>query len=421
MYLPENIKNIITQLNNNGFDSYVVGGACRDHFLGLTPKDYDIVTNALPEQIEAAFPGSTVNIGKSFGVITIKPDIEVATFRTDGPGRKPEVEFSTSLFEDSCRRDFTCNAIYYSPTLGFIDPQGGIVDLTNNVLRSVGNASERIQEDPLRILRVARFMGKGFNVSSVLVKAVRENLSLLRSLSAERVKQEMEKILLTQQVRNALVFMVEVGIIAEVFVEIHALTGVSQRADYHPEIWAWDHTVNVIERCTMDPVMRWAALFHDVGKSSTTTPDGSSRGHEQKSVEIAERYMRKLKFSNKERNDTLWIIKNHMRIKQFFKMKRNKQRLLMSHPLFLQLAMFAGCDQEVGVNITPSLIEHYDQTPPLPKAFLTGNDIIVNNKRIIGKVLDRVYIAQLENRVTNESEALHFAEQLIKGWDDVAI
>ncbi len=407
---------IIRALQQNNHQAVLVGGCVRDKIIGRTVKDYDIATSATPDKVESLFD-NTLALGKSFGVIVVHGH-EVATFRSDGAGRKPEVSIGVSLEEDLARRDFTMNAIAFDPISGeTFDPLLGEQDIEAGIIRAVGNPEDRFSEDPLRLIRTARFSSQlSFEVEFKTLNSLFG--ASLEGVSSERIKEEMDKILLSDTPRLGLHILFNTGLMRQFLPEVARLILTQQRRDYHPEGDVLTHTFNTVVRAPSNLVLRWAALLHDVGKATTTDEEGKAKGHERESVKMVQDIFKRLKFSNKEAKGVEWIISNHMRIKQFDRMRISKQRLLMAHPLFLNLATFAGADREIGPDPTPGLVEHFDQSPPFPSPLLNGDDLmeITDPGPVFGRVLEHVFMQQLEGKLTDKTAALKRAEQLIKGW-----
>lgn len=323
MILPEYIQWILSKLEENLYKAYVVGGAVRDFLLGLRPSDYDIATSATPDEIESVFQGERLLfVGKSFGtVILIKDEVktEITTFRKEGKydGRKPvEVIFSKELKDDLSRRDFTMNAIAYHPREGFIDYFGGKKDLEQRLLRMVGPAEIRLNEDFLRIIRGVRFSNRfGLKLDSDFLFWANKYADLIPKLSGERIAQEMKKILLGSSPKQAILLMNELGILKYVFPSVELTKGIAQEGPFH-SMDVFNHTLAVLEKTPPNFVVRLSALYHDVGKVNTKFLDehGNARffGHEVESVKCFYKDIGRWNLSDQVMKQCEFLIQRHM-------------------------------------------------------------------------------------------------------------
>ena len=321
MTLPETILQMITALERAGYAAYVVGGCVRDACLGQTPQDYDLCTSALPEQTEQVFRGrKLVLAGKKHGTVGVVTDggvVEITTFRTEGSyrdNRHPDwVQFVPDIESDLARRDFTVNAMAYSPSRGYADPFGGREDLKNGILRAVGDPEKRFQEDSLRILRGVRFAVRyGLNTDPATEKAMLSQAHLMDNLARERVFEELCKLLPLVNARDLQRFS---PILSAVIPELKPMVGFDQRSPHH----AYDlytHTAHVVAGGPGDLALRWAALLHDIGKVPTFTVDETGRGHffdhASKGAEMADAILRRLKAPNALREQVVLLIEKHM-------------------------------------------------------------------------------------------------------------
>jgi len=284
MYLPDHIRACIDLLENAGFAAYAVGGCVRDALLGLTPHDYDLCTSARPDEIRRVFAAfRLVLAGEKHGTVSVVMDqelVEITTFRTEGgyqDSRHPDwVRFVDAIEEDLSRRDFTVNAMAYSPTRGFADPFGGRNDLQEKLLRAVGDPETRFSEDALRILRGVRFSVRyGLQVDPATAAAMKQLAPRLDSLARERVFDELCKLLPLVSAQDLITF---APILTQVIPELAPTVGFDQHSPYH----AYDiytHTAQVTASVPPQPVLRWAALLHDIGKPLTFYRDADGRGH----------------------------------------------------------------------------------------------------------------------------------------------
>ena len=321
MVLPQYVTDCIQALEAAGFAAYCVGGCVRDDCLGLQPADFDLCTSALPEQTEAVFSDKQLVLaGKkhgTVGIVTGGAVVEITTFRTEGAykdNRHPDwVAFVPDVEADLARRDFTVNAMAWSPSRGFADPFGGRNDLRNKMLRAVGDPAERFREDSLRILRGVRFAVRfGLTVEKTTMEAMVRQAPLMENLARERVFEELCKLLPLVTAEDLLRF---APILGEVLPPLKAEIGFHQHSPHH----AYDiftHTAHVVETVPGDLSLRWAALLHDIGKVPTFTLDDQGRGHflghAGVGAEMAADLLRQLKAPNILREQVVTLISHHM-------------------------------------------------------------------------------------------------------------
>ncbi|MEZ3497344.1 MAG: tRNA nucleotidyltransferase [Lachnospiraceae bacterium] len=306
---PKQVKTALHLLQNSGFEAYAVGGCVRDSLLGHAPDDWDITTSARPEETEAVFQAyRLIETGLQHGTVTVILDgmpLEITTFRVDGAyldARHPEsVAFTRSLRDDLARRDFTVNTLCWNEKDGIVDWFGGIADLQNKILRAVGEPDKRFQEDALRILRGIRFAAVlGFTLEAETANSILRNRRLLSAVAKERIRTEFGKLLCGQNAPQILERFHEV---IEVFIpELRPLVGCPQNTKYHC-FDVFHHTLATLENIPPAEIPRICMFFHDFGKPACrrTDSDGTDhfKGHEQKSAEIAEPILRRLRYDNR--------------------------------------------------------------------------------------------------------------------------
>lgn len=318
--IPQYALDICLTLKRNGFEAYLVGGAVRDSILGLAPNDWDIATNARPEQVTPLFD-RVIETGIQHGTVTVvtgsKP-CEVTTYRADGDysdGRRPDsVRFVSSIEQDLARRDFTVNAIAFDPISGrFVDPFGGAYDIALGVIRTVGDPRDRFSEDTLRTLRAVRFAATlGFAVdSSTLREIARHPLRVAH----ERIRVELEKGLLSNRPSVFMSLLLESGLLEQVLPELRPSVGCEQNK-YH-EYDVWNHTTRVIHSTPPDLALRFAAMLHDVAKPTVkgvhpVTGEATFYDHEKVGAEVADNILRRLKFSNEDRERIVHLVRCHL-------------------------------------------------------------------------------------------------------------
>ena len=321
MKLPDYARSCLDALETAGFAAYAVGGCVRDTCLGLEPKDFDLCTAALPEQICRVFAGERLVLAGqkhgTVGVVTQGGVVEITTFRTEGgyrDHRHPDwVRFVPEVEGDLARRDFTINAMAYSPHRGFADPFGGRQDLHRKVLRAVGDPERRFREDALRILRGVRFAAAyGLTPEPATLEAMTAQACLLEDLARERVFAELSKLLPLLTTADMLRF---APVLTAAVPELKPMVGFDQHSPHH----AYDvytHTAHVVEGVAPTPEVRWAALLHDTGKVPSFTRDLTGRGHfyghAALSARIADQTLGRLKAPAALRQRVCALIANHM-------------------------------------------------------------------------------------------------------------
>ena len=318
---PDYILKAIDILKYNGHSAYAVGGCVRDSVMGRTPNDWDMTTSATPDEMKRAFDGyRIIPTGIKHGTLTVMIDshpVEITTMRIDGSysdSRHPEsVSFTKKIEEDLSRRDFTVNAMAYSPETGLVDPFGGRLDAERKIIRCVGNPDKRFHEDALRILRAIRFASVlGLGIEEETAASIIKNRCLLNDISKERIRAELIKLLCGQNVEKVLLEFKQV--IFEIIPELQATDGFLQHTPYH--IYdVWTHIAKVTSSIESTSDLRVAALLHDIEKPSMFRLDekgvGHFKGHTQKGAQTAEEILRRLRFSNAEIKHIATIIYLH--------------------------------------------------------------------------------------------------------------
>ena len=430
MVLPDYVKNCIDALERAGFAAYAVGGCVRDACLGLTPQDYDLCTAALPEETEAVFADhKLVLAGKkhgTVGVVTEAGVVEITTFRIEAgyaDNRHPDaVEFVTDIEKDLARRDFTVNAMAYSPTRGFADPFGGMVDLKAKTLRAVGDPVKRFQEDSLRILRGVRFAVRyGLSVEEETAKAMVSQASLMDNLARERVFEELCKLLLLVSAEDLLRF---APVLTAVIPELAPTVGFNQHSRHH-SYDLFTHIAHVTEAVPATLPLRWAALLHDIGKLNTFTLDdrgeGHFYGHAQESARIAEAILRRLKAPTALREQVVTLIGRHMNYLDPSKKALRRQLSRLGWETAENLLQLQAADTGSKGTGKDSESAYFAQIRRLmaeiaaENSCLTIKDLAVNGHdlmalgyqgREIGTALNALLEQVLEEQLPNEKEAL---------------
>ena len=418
----------VQRLQDAGHTAYWAGGCVRDFLMGAPPKDYDLATSALPDDVLDLFPGSTA-VGRAFAVVRAPVSgvfFEIATFREDDvylDGRRPSrVHFSDAV-TDARRRDFTVNAVFYDPvTEEFHDHVGGRADLNARLIRAVGDAQERFAEDHLRLLRAARFAATlDFAIEDETAEAIRRNASSIRGTAPERVREELVRLLSeARKPGDAVRLLDDLGLLEPVLPEVRAMQGVEQPPEYHPEGDVYEHTVIMLNLMGTgrSVSLAWSVLLHDVGKPLTMTvgPDRIRfHGHASKSAELSEAIMRRLRFPTADIETVAHCIRNHMRIMDVQKMKESTlKRLLAASTFHIELELHRlDCLASHGglenYEFLQACSERLSAEPFLPDPWATGHDVMamgVPEGPGVGAWIEKAYDAQLEDRFADRETLL---------------
>lgn len=435
MNRPEALaQSIVKRLRERGKQAFYVGGCVRDRLLGIESNDYDVATDAEPDEVERLFPGAQA-VGKSFGVILVKEEgvvVEVATFRKDldyRDGRRPEaVAFTTSAEEDVERRDFTINGLLWDPIdERLLDYVGGRADLDRKIIRAIGDPVRRFAEDKLRMLRAVRFAARlGFEIEPETMRAIQTHASEIAVVASERIRGELDRILTEGSARRGFELLDESGLLERMLPEIKRLQGVEQSPEHHPEGDVWTHTLLMLEGLERgcSATLAMGVLLHDVGKPDTQTY-GSDRirfhGHVDRGLEIAEGICRRLRYSRAETEQILALVGNHMKFMHLRKMRESKLKR------FLRMERF---DEHLELHRLDCASSHghldnwefaRDRRRELgeerirPEPLLTGKDLIAAGYSPGPEFktwLEAAEDAQLEGRIGTKDEALALVEEL---------
>ncbi len=306
--IPQHALTVVERLEHYGYEAYVVGGCVRDSLLGRKPKDWDVCTNALPNEVLGVFRRfHVIKTGLKHGTVTVMVNhepVEVTTYRIDGEytdNRHPDaVQFVSHLEADLARRDFTINAMAYSPTRGLADAFGGQADLAAGQIRCVGEPDARFNEDGLRLLRALRFAARyGFDIERETAYAIHRNRHLLENVSAERIFSELKGILVGEGAREMLLAFPDV--FATIIPEMSATVGFEQRNPHHVYD-VWTHTAHAVQAAPAEPTLRLAMLLHDIAKPACFSVDESGKGHfyrhPARGAEMARRVLNQLRSDN---------------------------------------------------------------------------------------------------------------------------
>jgi len=440
---------VLRRLCEEGHQAYLAGGCVRDVLLGREPKDFDVATSATPDIVLDLFP-RTFAVGAHFGVILVSAEVdgqptltEVATFRSDGAysdGRRPDaVRYTTSAEEDVQRRDFTINGLLLDGLAkhanlrdSVIDHVGGLADLDAGMIRAIGAPERRFDEDRLRLLRAIRFAARfNFAIDPATQSAMRALAPRIESVSSERVRDELTRVLTEGRARQAFELLDETNLLKHVLPEVSRMKGVAQPPQFHPEGDVWIHTLMLLEQLepACSKTLAWGALLHDIGKPATyqppSGPDDRIRfnGHVEVGVRIAAEICRRLRFSNDETTQILALVENHMRfadamrmksstLKRFFRLNNFPEHLAL-HKMDCQAS---SLDMRGNLDNYHFARERYEAIPAeevRPAPLLTGRELIAAGYKpgtAFKAMLHAVEEAQLEGAIQTTEEAIALVE-----------
>jgi len=424
---------LVRRLRRAGHDAFFAGGCVRDMLLGREPSDYDIATSARPEAVARLF-AETVAVGEAFGVVRVRADgeeFDVATFRVEGPysdGRRPDTVRFASAREDVLRRDFTINGLLYDPlTKEVLDWVGGEADLQAGLIRAIGDPAARFEEDRLRLLRAVRFATQlGFHLERGTRRALVCLAAEVASVSGERIREEVKRLLLARRRKSGLRLLDAVGLLAVLLPEVTAGKGVPQGESAHPEGDVFEHTLLAISKLARP---KWplvlALLLHDVGKPVTFVrrPQITFYGHEAEGEVLAREVCHRLKMSREERETVAWLVRNHLRLRDAREMRRSRLRQLLAHPLFEDLAELSRADALASTRdlsayeFVRGAQKELGDTHELPQPLVRGTDLLamgVAEGPLMGELLRRVQEEQLEGNISSKEEALALVSRLLR-------
>ncbi len=424
---------IIETLMNAGYDAYVVGGCVRDVLMDRNPKDWDICTSATPEEVEEVFSSyKIIETGLKHGTVTVvinDEPFEVTTFRTESEysdGRHPDhVDFVGSIQEDLARRDFTINAIAFNSDAGFVDPFGGCLDIQNKIIRCVGDADKRFQEDALRILRALRFASVlGFQIEKSTAESIHRHEDWLQNISAERIQSEFCKVLFGEHVLDVLLeFRDVIGIIIP---EMEQCFDFNQNNKYH-QYTVYDHIAHAVANYKGDDsVVKLALLLHDIGKPYCYTEDangGHFYGHAELSSTIADRILERLKFDNDSRNNIIELIEVHdstiepttKTVRRWLSRIGETQFMRLMYIRLADIRAHAEGTQQSRINRRDRCLEIAQEIIKQNKCFrmkdlkINGDDILdlgVPEGKEIGAILNKVLKFVVDEELENDRDVL---------------
>ncbi|MGH9780351.1 MAG: CCA tRNA nucleotidyltransferase, partial [Candidatus Acidiferrales bacterium] len=424
-------EQVCEKLRGAGYQALFTGGCVRDLLLHREPVDYDVATDACPEEVQRLFPGS-IAVGAQFGVIVVTGDdlqVEVATFRSDlgyADGRHPvAVKFSATPEEDARRRDFTINGLMMDPRDGrVLDFVSGQADLAAGIVRAIGDPELRFDEDKLRMVRAVRFAARfGYVIDATTHAAIVKRAPEIVQVSQERLRDELTKMLTEGAARRAFELLDETGLLGELLPEISRMKGVAQPPQFHPEGDVWVHTLLMLGQlpAACSPTLAWGVLLHDVGKPATFKPPAGPNDrirfdeHVEVGTRIAEEICQRLRFSNDDTEQIALLVANHLRFKDVAQMRASTLKRFVRLPRFeehLELHRLDCLSSHRDMTCYDFTQRFLAETPPdavRPSRLLTGDDLKAMGYApgpAFKEILRTVEDAQLEGKVRTHEQAV---------------
>ena len=436
--LKETAIGIVKRLREKNFSALFAGGCVRDMLMGSVPEDYDIATDARPDDIINIFE-RTVPVGIHYGVVLVIEngfEFEVATFRSDGTytdGRHPDTVTFCDARGDALRRDFTINGMFYDPINDeHFDYVGGREDMQARLIRAIGNPSERFNEDRLRMIRAVRFACRfDYKIEDQTAEAIKKLYDKILTVSMERTRDELRKILTGPNPHTGIKMLDDLNLLNEILPEVTAMKGVRQPENYHPEGDVFTHTLLTLSElaASQTSVDSWelamAVLLHDIGKPVTFEIADRIRfnNHDNIGADMSERICERLKMSNAEKERITWLVKMHLYLRHAQQMRISKLKRLFAHEGYPELAELYRVDSLASTgdledyNFCQNMLEELQEEEIKPEPLITGNDLIAMGLKpgpIFSKVLDAIKDDQLEQKITTKEEALERAKELVK-------
>jgi poly(A) polymerase len=430
-------KDIAAHLQSAGYSAFWVGGCVRDFLIGREPQDIDIATNARPEQVEKLFK-RTIAVGKKFGVMVVVEDghqFQVATFRSEEDyqdGRRPEKVVFSDAKADAVRRDFTVNALFYDPvsdkTFDWVD---GERDLRARIIRTIGKPEERFGEDHLRLLRAIRFAAQlNFEIDPETFAAVKTLSPKIKLISAERIRDELIKLFRPQYAARGLDLLRDSGLMEHVLPELVATINCDQSPNYHPEGSVYNHIRLMLAQLPPDAPesLPWAVILHDIGKPPTASKDEENGiihfyGHEKIGADMSREILNRLRFPNKEIDETVACVRQHMQFKDVKQMRKATLRRLLlreTFPLELELHKLDCLGSHRSLEYYDFLVaeaKELDKKPEIRPPLLNGQDLIalgIKPGPAMGELLHEIREKQLSDELKSKEEAEEWVKQKVK-------
>jgi poly(A) polymerase len=427
---------VVRQLRDAGYQALWAGGCVRDLLLGRAPIDYDVATSATPEEVMRLFRYRTIPVGAAFGVVRVRSqggdgdEVEVATFRSDGAyldGRHPTSVVFSSPALDAARRDFTINGMFLDPlTDELFDFVGGQADLEAGILRAIGDPEARFRDDKLRLIRAVRFAAQFDLTIEPSTRAALVALApQITTVSAERIAQELRRMLVHPSRARAMDLALEAGVLAAALPPLVPMRGIFQGKPYQPEGDLWDHTMLVLRFLPADPsfTLAFAALVHDIGKPVTrSVQNGRSTfyHHAQLGRQIAEELCRNLRLSNAERERITWLVEFHQYLGDAMRLRESKLKRILAHPGIDELLALHRADAlaSFGECRQVEYCEYYLRVQPTgpinPPPLVNGHDLVRHGLRPgsqFATILDQLREAQLDGVIGSKREALEWLDR----------
>jgi poly(A) polymerase len=430
-------KDIVGRLQKANFAAFWVGGCVRDFLLGREPQDFDIATDAKPEQVEKLFR-KTIPVGRKFGVMIVVEggqQFQVATFRAEADyqdGRRPEKIVFANAEADASRRDFTVNGLFYDPLTGKIhDWVGGEKDLRAKIIRTIGAPEERFGEDHLRMLRAVRFAAQlDFTIELETFSAIQNLAPKIKLISAERVRDELLKLFRPPHASRGLALLNESGLLTEILPELAATVNCEQSPDFHPEGSVFNHICLMLKKLPPDAPesLPWAVILHDIAKPVTVERDTETGaihfyGHEKIGADMAGKILRRLKFSNRQIEEIVAAVRHHMQFKDVKQMRKaTLRRLLLRETFSLELELHRlDCLGSFGdlehFNFLVEQAEQLKHQPQIQPPLLTGDDLIklgMKPGRELGVLLAEIRELQLSDELKTPRAAKAWVKKQIQ-------
>ena len=434
--MAEKAIEIVKILREGGFRAYWAGGSVRDLVMGHKPQDYDVATDARPEQVMKLF-SKTVPVGVSFGVVKVIEDgfeFEVTTFRSDGryiDGRHPaEVHYSDDR-EDAARRDFTINGMFYDPLKKeIIDYVEGRRDIAAGVIRAIGDPHERFEEDKLRLMRAVRFAARfGYVIEPKTEAALRDLAGQIHQISAERIRDELKKMLTGPNPSDSIALLIQTGLMKTILPEVLAMAGVEQPKEFHPEGDVLTHTMLLLRNLDLPSFeLALAALLHDIGKPPTFSIRGRIRfdNHCEVGARMTEAICGRLRLSNEQTERVADLVRDHLRFKDVQQMRESTLKRFLRQPFFSdhlelhRLDCLASHGDLTNWEFCKKKLAELGPEEIRPKRLLTGDDLITMGYPpgpLFSKILTLLEDAQLEGSIKNRDEAIAWLRREFGGAD----
>ena len=428
---------IVRSLRRAGFPAFWVGGCVRDVLLGRQPGDYDIVTSALPNQVEKLF-AHNIPVGRKFGVVVVVEgghQFQVATFRSEADyrdGRHPEQVSFGDARADACRRDFTINGLFYDPVHKTLhDWVGGQADLRARIIRTIGPPAERFAEDHLRLLRAARLAAQlDFDIEPLTLAAIQAGAPALQAISPERIRDELLKLFRPPHAGRGLELLRQSGLLVQVLPEIAATVSCAQSPDFHPEGTVFDHLRLMLAQMPpyAAPSLPWAVLLHDVAKPLTASRDPDTGtlhfyGHERIGADLAARILERLRFPRRQIDDIVKAVRCHMQFKDATQMRKSTLRRLLLRPtlpLELELHRLDCLGSNGRLEAYDFLLAQakaLDRQPHIRPPLLKGDDLIALGMKPgppMGVLLAELREKQLQDDLKTPAQARRWARERIR-------